>query len=127
MTDIKELQELGIFLKDNELLTMAFSAYRALAMLPVVEGMHILILDLDNLPTEPFSFKEIFLKWWLQANEARISKGEDPILTYSIAKLCPVWKLVPMPIRPLGATKLFKLPPIKTIGKKQLRVSINKR
>jgi hypothetical protein len=116
MVDAKALKELGIFLKDTDLLTMAYGLYRGIALLPLAAGKNVLVLDLDNLPSKPIPCKEIFIRWWLQVNEPRILKGEDPVITYSIAKMCPIWKLIPMPIRPIGVSKLHKLPSIKTIS-----------
>ena len=123
-----ELKSLGIFLKSSGILEMAYNKYRGLAMLPLSTTMNIMILDLDNLPVKPFKFKEVFIRWMLQMNEGRIMNGEEPILTYNLAKRCPIWKICKMPIKSAGISKdsLLKPPSLKTVSRISQPKNINK-
>ena len=126
MTD--DLKALGIFLKSSDILEKAYGQFRGLAMLPLTTSMNILMLDLNNLPVKPFNFKEVFIRWILQVNEKRILNGDEPIITYNIAKQCPIWKLYKMPVsssKIYGNTAL-NLPSLKTISNITKPKNINK-
>jgi hypothetical protein len=94
--DTQELKVLGIVLKDNDILTEAYEKHKSQLIIPVL-GITGVALDLNSLPIKPFSFKTVFLKWALQANEARIIAGREPLFTLGLVKACPLWKLVPPP------------------------------
>lgn len=112
--DLNELKALGIVLQDSALLVEAYGRHKAQLILPI-EGDS-LALDLNKLPLKPFPFKEVFLKWALQANEPRLRKGQEPIFPMTLVKMCPLWKLVPAPIIRLDLNKDSLL---KLTGKKQ--------
>lgn len=102
--DTSQLKALGIVFKDSDVLAEAYSKHKSQLLIPVV-GMTGLALDLNSLPTKPFSFKEVFLKWAMQANESRIAMGREPLFTLGLVKACPLWKLVPPPFITLGMDK----------------------
>jgi hypothetical protein len=110
----EELKALGIAFHMTGLLEQAYSQYRTLLLLPILGSS--LGLDLSALPKQPFSFKEVFLKWALQANEARIKSGLEPIFTMKLVMACPLWKLVRAPIITIKLTKDSLL---KQVGKTQ--------
>lgn len=127
-TDTKTtLKALGIALKSTTLLEDAYQRLRGLPMIPLKTNMQLLVIDLDNLPTKPLPFKEVFIKWMLQANESRLINGEEPILSYELAKMCPLWKLIRMPIRSLTMSreKMIKPPKLQTVSKQQRPRGIN--
>jgi len=127
--DTNKLQALGIALKTSTAIERAYDELKVLAMLPV-NGMKLMVLDLDSLPTKPFPFKEVFIRWALTVQESRILFGEDPIFPYELVKRCPLWRITPMPIKTLKLTKegLFNKPktPVIKIGQQQPFSSINK-
>ena len=122
------LKALGITFKSTSLLEMAYDAFKGVAMLPLATGMQLLVLDLNNLPTKPIPFKEVFIRWMMQANESRIMNGEEPILTYDLAKRCPIWKLIKMPVKSMTMSrdKIMKAPKIQTVRKQNTPKNINK-
>ena len=91
-------------------------------------------LDLDSLPLKPLSFKDIFLRWLIFVNKARIQKGLEVVATRELVLQCPVWKLVKCPIKSLKLTKegMFNKPSrtttstVGTIGTVGTVGSINK-
>lgn len=117
--DPNTLKTLGIALKSTSLLEDAYSLYRGIALLPLVTNMRILVLDLDNLPSKPIPFKEVFLRWMLQANENRMINDEEPIMSYELARMCPIWKLIKMPVKSLQMTRDKVLKPPKVITARQ--------
>ena len=126
--DAKTLKTYGIMLKSTSLLEAAYEQYRAIPLLPLSTNMQMLVLDLDNLPIKPIPFKEIFLRWMMQANEGRMINGEEPLMTYELARLCPIWKVIKMPIKSLAMTrdKVMKPPKIQTVRQQAQPGSINK-
>lgn len=72
------------------------------------------IIDLDALPTTPVDFKEVLLRWLIAVNKPRIDNGENPIVTFDLIKLCPIWKIVPLKVRkiPLNRSSINKAKPI---------------
>jgi hypothetical protein len=110
----EELKTLGIALNMTGLLEQAYSQYRTLLLLPMLGSA--MGLDLSALPKEPFSFKEVFLKWALQANQPRIEQGQAPIFTLKLVLACPLWKLVKAP---LISMKLTKDSLLQQVGKTQ--------
>jgi len=122
------LKTLGISFGSSSLLEEAYQKYRGLAMLPLTTSMQVLILDLDNLPTKPLPFKEVFIRWLLQVNEGRLINEEEPLLTYNIAKMCPIWKIIKMPVKSAGMNKqgLIKPPKLVTKAKQTTPKAINK-
>lgn len=126
--DSKTLKTLGIVFKSSTLLEEAYSKYRAVGLLPLVTNMQMLVLDLDNLPTKPLPFKEVFLRWMLQANESRMINNEEPIMSYELARMCPIWKLIKMPVKSLRMTreKVMKPPKVLTVRQQQRPKGINK-
>lgn len=99
-----ELKALGIILSDTGILAEAYAKYQTQLILPVY-GVNAVGLDLNSLPTKPFNFKMVFLKWALQANEQRLSRNMEPLFTMGLVKACPLWKLVPPPFVSLNLTK----------------------
>jgi hypothetical protein len=126
--DAKTLKTLGIMLKSSGLLEAAYERYRAIPLLPLSTNMQMLVLDLDNLPVKPIPFKEVFLRWMMQANESRMINGDEPLMTYELARMCPIWKLIKMPIKSLAMTrdKVMKPPKIQTVRQQSQPGSINK-
>lgn len=76
------------------------------------------ILDLNSLPTKPFQFKELFIRWLISINRQRIEKGLEIIVTYQIIRMCPLWNIVKCPIKRITLTKesLFNKPSIGSNG-----------
>ncbi len=68
------------------------------------EAMTIYGVDLTALPTEPIDFRTAFVKWLIKINEPRLRVGKDLLITYDIVRRCPLWKVVPMPFRPISLT-----------------------
>jgi hypothetical protein len=126
--DAQSLKALGIMLKSTSLLEAAYERYRAIPLLPLTTNMQVLVLDLDNLPVKPIPFKEVFLRWMMQANEGRMINGEEPIMTYELARMCPIWKVISMPVKSLAMTrdKVMKPPKIQTARQQARPGSINK-
>lgn len=102
--DHEALKLIGIELKDTLALQQAYEQLRALPVLTLSNNA-VLMLDLNALPQEPFNFKEVFLRWALQANEANIQRGREPIFPYELIKQCPLWKLVAAPWVSVKLTK----------------------
>ena len=125
--DAKILKTYGIVLGNSSLIVKAYESLSGLAMLPI-EGRDLLVLDLDALPLKPLPFKEVFLKWALRLNEGRMLQGEEPIFPFELVKACPLWRVIPMPIRRMGMTQegMFGKPTIKTASKSLRPGSINK-
>lgn len=110
-----QLKALGIALKSTSLLEDAYSQLSAMPMLPLTTSMQLLVIDLNNLPTRPIPFKEIFIRWMLQVNEGRLINGDEPLLSYNLAKRCPIWKLIKMPVRSMTMVrdKVIQAPKLK--------------
>lgn len=127
--DANTLKTLGIAFKSTSLLEAAYSKYRGVALLPLVTSIRILVLDLDNLPTKPIPFKEVFLRWMLQANESRMINDEEPIMSYELARMCPIWKLIKMPVKSLQMTrdKVMKPPKVITVRQQARPKGINRK
>lgn len=125
--DAKTLKTLGIALKSTSLLEAAYATYRGIALLPLIANTRVLVLDLDNLPTKPIPFKEVFLRWMLQANEGRMINDEEPIMAYELARMCPIWKLIKMPVKSLQMTreKVMKPPKVLTVRQQARPKGIN--
>lgn len=126
-TDAKILKELGIALRASDLLESAYNSYRMLPMLPLKTTMQLLVVDLDNLPTKPIPFKEVFLKWMLQANEGRIMNGDEPLMTFELARMCPIWKIIKMPVRSvtMSRDRIMQAPKLKTVRQQAQPKGIN--
>lgn len=127
-TDAKTLKTLGIALKSTSLLEAAYEQYKALPVLPLKTTMQLLVIDLNNLPTKPIAFKEVFIRWMLQANESRIMNGDEPLLTFELARMCPIWKLIKMPVKSvtMSRDKIMQAPKLKTVRQQAQPKSINK-
>lgn len=127
--DANTLKTLGIAFKSTSLLEEAYSKYRGIALLPLVTSIRVLVLDLDNLPTKPIPFKEVFLRWMLQANESRMINDEEPIMSYELARMCPIWKLIKMPVKSLQMTrdKVMKPPKVITVRQQARPKGINRK
>ena len=102
--DNNELKALGIALKDDKIISAAYAQHKLQLILPIY-GTNGVALDLNALPVKPFSFKEVFLRWALQANEGRLKAGMQPLFTMGLVKVCPLWKLVPAPFISLKLDK----------------------
>lgn len=103
--DNNELKALGIVFRDTDLLAAAYAKHKLQLILPIYGAGATLALDLNALPTKPFNFKEVFLKWALQANESRLAAGKEPVFPMGLIQACPLWKLVPAPFVSLDLTK----------------------
>lgn len=88
-----------------------------------------MFLDLDSLPSKPPGIKEAVIKWLIAVNLTRLKNGDDPIITLQLILKCPVWKIVPPPLKRIKLTKeqMFNKPTVKTIGQKSKPGSINKK
>lgn len=88
-----------------------------------------MFLDLDSLPTKPTGIKEAVIKWLIAVNLSRLKNGDDPIITLQLVLKCPVWKIVPPPLKRIKLTKeqMFNKPTVKTLGQKSKPGSINKK
>ena len=93
---------------------------------PTSTGM---ILDLDSLPSIPPGLKEAVIKWLVNVNLSRITRGDEPIVTLELALKCPVWKIVRPPLVKLKLSKedVFNKPKVKSIGQKAPVKNINKK
>lgn len=127
--DANTLKTLGIVFKSTSLLEEAYSKYRGIALLPLVTNMRVLVLDLDSLPLKPLPFKEVFLRWMMQVNETRMINEEEPIMSYELARMCPIWKLIKMPVKSLQMTreKVMKPPKVLTARQQQRPKGINRK
>jgi hypothetical protein len=125
--DFEKLKAIGMAFKSSSTIERAYETLKGIPMLPIA-GDKLLVLDLDSLPTKPLPFKEVFLRWALTANEGRMLNGDDPIFPYALVKTCPLWKVIPMPIKTLKLTKegLFNKPSIKTASAQPKVSSINR-
>lgn len=126
--DARVLRAYGIALRDTTMLAKAYDSCKGVVMLPI-QGRALSILDLSSLPTDPIPFKEVFLRWAMQANEPRIRAGEEPVFPYELVRACPLWRFVPMPIRAVRPTQegMFnKLAPKGKLEKPTSIGSINK-
>lgn len=128
-SDPSTLKTLGIVFKSTSLLEEAYGKYRGIALLPLVTNTRILVLDLDSLPIKPIPFKEVFLRWMMQANETRMINEEEPLMTYELARMCPIWKLIKMPVKSLQMTreKVMKPPKVITARQQQQPKGINRK
>lgn len=102
--DTSELKVLGIVLKNNKILAEAYAKHKNQILIPII-GINGIALDLNSLPTKPFDFKMIFIRWALQLNEPRIARGLEPLFTLGLVKACPLWNLVPPPFVSLNLDK----------------------
>lgn len=125
--DSKTLKTLGIALRSTSLLQEAYELYRGLPILPLKTSMQLLVIDLDNLPVKPIPFKEVFIRWMLQANESRMINGEEPFMSYELAKMCPIWKLIKMPVRSvtMSRDRIMQAPKLKTVRQQAQPKGIN--
>ena len=116
-----QLKALGIALKSTSLLEDAYQQFKALPLLPLKTSMQLLVIDLNNLPTKPIPFKEVFIRWLLQINESRLINGDEPLLTYELAKRCPIWKLIKMPVKSvtMSRDRIMQAPKLKTVRQQQ--------
>jgi hypothetical protein len=115
----------------SDWITQMYLTYHAL-ILPSVDkqlSMGGWMLDLGSLPTRPYPFRELFIRWLISINKDRIASGQPVIVTYSIILKCPLWKIVKCPIKRITKTKegLFNkpTPSQSTIGTKGTKSTIN--
>jgi len=94
-----ELQEAWI--------TELYSSNRAILIPSMTKQLSTvgLILDLDTLPSKPYPFKELFIRWLISVNKPRLMKNEPIIITQSIIIKCPIWKIVKCPLKRITLTK----------------------
>lgn len=125
--DFEKLKAIGMAFRSSSTIERAYEQLKGVPILPLA-GVKLLILDLDSLPTKPLPLKELFLRWALTANEGRMLAGEDPIFPYSLVKSCPLWKIIPMPIKTMTATQegMFNKPAVKTASAQPKYSSINR-
>jgi hypothetical protein len=113
-------------------ITDLYKSYKGI-LLPSVEkqlSMTSLFLDLDSLPSKPYHFKELFIRWLISINKQRISRNEPIIVNKAIVLMCPLWRIVKCPLKKIKLTKegMFNKPIISssTIGTKSTIGTINK-
>lgn len=63
------------------------------------------VLDLNRLSQ---AHQDIFIEWLVKVNDTRIKQGLPVLITYELIKLCPLWKIVRIP--------LIRTPAIQTRG-----------
>lgn len=63
------------------------------------------LIDLDKLPNQPISFKELLLRWLIRVNRPRLEQNEKPILTIELIKMCPIWSVVKLSIKKVTADR----------------------
>jgi len=119
----------------EEWITKAYLSYKAILIPSITKQLSTAgwMLDLNSLPTTPFPFKELFIRWLISINKQRIQKNEPIVVTLSIIKMCPLWKIVKCPIKSIKLTKesMFNRPKSSTgsigsIGPNGTIGSINK-
>jgi hypothetical protein len=112
-------------------ITDAYLDYKAILVPSISKQLSTVgwILDLNSLPTKPFPFKELFIRWLISVNKLRIEKQQPIIITISIIKMCPIWNIVKCPLKKIKLTKeeMFNKPKssVSTIGTKSSTRSIN--
>lgn len=124
-----DLLKLGISFNEPALVEKYYADMKAIfvkaVMEPTPKG---LFLNLDALPMKPYDFKEIFIKWLVSINLSRIRRGEDPVCELAVILKCPIWKIIPPPLKRIDLTKqgLFNKPGQKTVSQKATPRGINK-
>lgn len=125
------LEDLGVRLLEPLLVEHYYKNFRGIFIhdmgKPDMRGM---ILDLDSLPTLPVGIKEAVIRWLISVNLTRLKNGEDPIITLQLVLKCPVWKIVPPPIKriTMKKEKLLNSPKAPSkIGNPSKLGSINKK
>jgi hypothetical protein len=105
-----ELQEAWI--------TEEYKSYRGILVPSLTKQLSTagLILDLDSLPTKPYPFKELFIRWLISINKPRLMKKEPIIITQLIVMKCPLWRIVKCPLKRIDLTKegVFNKPSVAT-------------
>jgi len=114
-------------------ITELYKSYSALLLPSIDKQLSTagLILDLNSLPTYPYPFKELFIRWLISINRQRVERGAPIIITKEIVLKCPIWKIVKCPLKRVKLTKerMFNKPiaTVGSIGSKPTMGSINKR
>jgi len=113
-------------------ITDLYKSYKGI-LLPSIKkqlSMSSLFLDLNSLPTKPYPFKELFIRWLISINKQRISRNEHIIINKAIVLMCPLWRIVKCPLSKIQLTKegMFNKPKVNigTIGTKSTVGTINK-
>jgi hypothetical protein len=113
-------------------ITDLYKSYKGI-LLPSIKkqlSMSSLFLDLNSLPTKPYPFKELFIRWLISINKQRISRNEPIIVNKAIVLMCPLWRIVKCPLIKMELTKdgMFNKPKVVTgtIGTKSSVGTINK-
>jgi len=115
----------------EEWITKQYTSYKAILIPSMTKQLSIsgLILDLDSLPTRPFPFKELFIRWLISINKERISQGLPVFVNQAIIRMCPLWNVIKCPLKKIKLTKegMFNKPAksVQTIGSKGPARSIN--
>ena len=64
----------------------------------------ILLINLQQLPQTPVNFAEILIRWIIFVNRKRIENGDEILITFEIIKMCPIWKVISMPVKNVKLT-----------------------
>ena len=112
-------------------ITDTYSSYKAILVPSVTKQLSTVgwLLDLNSLPTQPYPFKELFIRWLISINKDRINKGLPVIVTQQIVRMCPLWSIVRCPLKRIKLTKegMFNKPhhSVVSIGSRPPARSIN--
>lgn len=121
-------KKLALAFGDEHFIEEYYQKLKGIFLLPGTFTSKGLILDLNSLPTEPVDLKTTFIKWMIEINKPRITKGEEPIMTLELALKCPIFRMIKPPLVKMKLTpeQVFNKPSIKTIGQKSSAGSINR-
>ena len=93
-------------------ITEMYKSYSAILVPSISKQLSLtgMMLDLDSLPTFPYPFKELFIRWLISINKDRLEKGLSVIVTRQIIFACPLWKVIKCPLKAIKLTKegMFK-------------------
>ena len=112
-------------------ITEQYASYKAILLPSMTKQLSTagLILDLDSLPTRPYPFKQLFIKWLISINKDRLEKGLPIFVNQVIVRTCPLWNIIKCPLKKITLTKegVFNKPTktVQTIGSKPTTRSIN--
>lgn len=88
-------------------------------------GRRGIVLDLEALPSDPFPLKTIFLRWLVSVNRERIANLQEPVVTYELIMKCPLWKIVPAPLRRIAVNSGGLNSTVKTVRQQARATGIN--
>lgn len=88
-------------------ITEVYKSYKAILIPSMSKQLSTVgvILDLDSLPTKPYPFKELFIRWLISINKERLANNQQVIINRAIILACPLWRIVKCPLRKMTLTK----------------------